>query len=611
MLFLEGHDDTTFFDALDVAQLLQNEFMRDSWQQDICNWLECMASDPDAPFGEDDVVVGTDPDVFSIVKRILNDCGWNDARISDFLNFIAATNAAPEFKGRLPIFDVLKPIYELRDDTLVRTEHPVRECCVEISNVEQLTRSCVAKFALRKSSLNCTPSNWPSHLRDTISNAFSIKSRNVFVRLLRSVFPTIFGNAIDLRERDALLAVVNETNRLLAFDDQPSRQRVFEFSVFYGVVHSNCANAESFDSYQSIKRRVESISRMYSSCLAYAYVIRNHECLMRKWDAIRKSPISMLSEDLVHLILSFVTLQTRTDCVPLEFNLACLSTPTGLRTDYGHNFVRGLGVELGLVPEWTMASTISTSTAFLESASTHVGSRWNVRDFAISMQNVARIKMVCRGWRVSVIGLLPQIQLEKDVGSELINGTFHVRVSVKRPTKRRTVAGYEDGLEYFSAWFLAFVSTKLEFSIGLERGSEHLQFANRWKKEKAVMHCSGFLGKPRSSNALEIRRVGARRYGRSADALIDPNNPFEVDPSIQMLTYPSNLRSTATGFELAFKISQTSKALSRLNGAAEGRDDGVRVHVQCGAWGGKTATFKVLPRKRYDVPKPTAAAARE
>jgi hypothetical protein len=296
----------------------------------------------------------------------------------------------------------------------------------------------------------------------------------------------------------------------------------------------------------------------------------------------------------------------------MPLKMACMSTPTGLQTDYGNHFVRGLGVELGIVPASTTADTITTTPEFLKVASTHVGSRWGVRNFAISMRNVARMKLVCRGWRAPVMGILPQIQLEKTGGggSELINGTFHVRVSLKRPIKRLTAEGYEDGLEFFSAWFLAFVSRRLEFSLGLERGDEHVQFSNRWKKEKSMMHVNGFIGKPHSSNSIEIRRVGPRRYGRSTEVQIDPNNPLELDPSIQMATYPSNLRSTAMGFEVALKICETSRALSRLNGAAEGRDDGVRVHVRCGAWGGQSEVFKIIPRKRYDVPKP-AAAARE
>ena len=125
------------------------------------------------------------------------------------------------------------------------------------------------------------------------------------------------------------------------------------------------------------------------------------------------------------------------------------------------------------------------------------------------------------------------------------------------------------------------------------------------------MHVSGFLGKPHSSNSIEIRRVSPRQYGRSADVQIDPNNPLELDPSIQMLTYPSNLQSAGMGFEVALKVGDTTKALSRLNGVSDGRDDGVRVHLRCGPWEGKSEVFKVVPRKRYDVPKPHAAAARE
>lgn len=615
MALPDDDEDYRFFNSLDVAQLLENEFLRDGWQKDICNWIEFMASDPDSPFDEDDII-GADstPDVVSLVKRILTDCGWEDARIIDFLNFVDATNVFRDFKGTLPIFDDSRtPMYELGDDaTLVRTQHSIAQCSVELANVAHLTKSTAVGFALRKSSLNGNPANWPPHLRDTITSAFSVKSRAVFAQLITSIFPTIFGNAVDLRKGDAFLAVVNEINRLLAFDDQSSRQSVFEMSIFYGIVHSNSSNVEYFDSYQSIQRRVESISRLYSSCIAYAHVIRNHDDILKQWDAVRKSPIASLDDDLVQLILSFVPLQTLADCSPLPLKQACLSTPTGLETDYGHHFVHGLGVELGLVPASTTAGTTTLTPQFLKVASMHVGSRWGVRDFAVSMKNLAKMKLVCRGWLAPVAGLLPQIQIEKlGGGPEPINGTFHVRMSLQRPVKRRTTAGYEDGLEFFSAWFLAFVSTKLEFSLGLERGNEHVQLASRWKKERDIMTVGGFLGRPHSSNSIEIRRVGPRRYGRrSADAVIDPSNPLKLDPSIQMLTYPLNLQSARMGFEVALKICETSKALSRLNGVPDGRDDGLRVHVRCGPWEGKSEVFKVLPRKRYDKP-PAAATTRE
>ncbi|MDA9603626.1 hypothetical protein N9S30_00560 [bacterium] len=613
MLPEEDDEDYRFFNSLDVAQLLENEFMRDGWETDVCSWIEHMVSDPDSPFDEDDIISAhSTPNVFSLIRKILADCEWTDARIIDFLNFVAATNVSRDFKGTLPIFDdSRKPMYELGEDaTLVRTQHSVAQCSVELANVVNLTKSTAVGFALRKSSLNGKPADWPPHLRDQIMSAFSIKSRAVFTRLVTSIFPTIFGNAVDLREGDALLAVVNEINRLLAFDDQSSLQSAFEMSIFYGIVHSNSSNVECFDSYQFLQRRVESISKLYSSCIAYAHVLRNHDGILKQWDATRKSPIASLDDDLVQLILSFVPLQTRADCTPIPLKMACMSTPTGLQTDYGHHFVRGLGVELGLVPTSTTADAITTTPEFLKVASTHVGSRWGIRDFAISMRNVARMKLVCRGWRAPVMGIFPQIQTEKlGGGSELINGTFHVRVSMKRPIKRRTTAGYEDGFEVFPAWFLAFVSRRLEFSLGLERGDEHVQFSNRWKREKSLMHVNGFIGKPHSSNSIEIRRMGPRRYGRAADVQIDPNDPFGLDPSIQMLTYPSNLRSTAMGFEIALKICETSKALSRLNGSVEGKDDGVRVHARCGPWSGKTEPFKVMPRKRYD--KPPAATARE
>lgn len=553
-----------------------------------------MATDQNSPFSTDDV----DVDVFSIIRRILTDCGWNDKKILSLVNLIASTNNLKDFKGTIPIFDAVNlEMYELGESgNLHRTTHSKEDCAVECPNIVQMVKSTSFGFELRKSKLNGDLLNWSAPTRSLIISAFSIKSRALFIKLLTSIYPAAFHNPIDLKLGDAFLAVANEVNRLMEFDDDSSKQKSFELALFYGIVHSNPKNIGQFDSYFLIRQRVKSIAKFTRSIANYRHCIQNHADILREWDSFRKSPISMLDADLIELILSFLPFYP--EAKSLELAETAISAPNGLQKDLIKTTARNTAVELGyLSAETAHVGTILTNPQFRKVSHNKVGELWTIRQFGVSIGEIARVKRVCRAWNAPIDRLLPKLQVTKIGGKvELIRGNFKVRLSFKRAVKRRVGGVYEDGFDHFPAWFSVFISNKLEFTLGLIRGDDSVKLATVWKNDRQMMgyssSLSGFVGRPISSSSIETRRVTKHPYwcGRDHNFMFAP---------MQMATHSTDLSSAQLGIEVSLKICETTKALSKLNG---GNDEGVRIHVKCGQLTASTEQFKVLPRKRYDNP---------
>ena len=608
---MDDFDDDEF-GGIDLGSFFGTSFMRDNWRDDVVKFLQEMALDSDAPFDDKSIDdFNSNSNVFALVKVVLSHCGWSDDEILSFVNLIDAVDNNRIIKGVVPLFNrPLPTIYALTTDRAGLRHVPGTARAVERADTAVITRKLMHEISIR-GGLKAGGKNMHAGGIKLVRTAFSIRNPQEFATIVFSIHPAAYQNAIDPKEDDIFLALVNEINRLLAYDDEASRMRVIEYSIFYGLVHPPGNRCRSiFCNYQDIQRRVEFLKQFVATVTSFNLLIETQQEFVKKWDICRKSPIATLPYDLLPHILSFSTLaEVNNGCLPLHLHETYMVDSRGPkwsrqnavispeavseRNIFGDQIAAAMGI--AAIGEDNMDTT------------TIVGHTWSVQSLARSIRNTARLTSVCKAWKPIATLLLPSINIELKSPCDallpfpdvVVGGKFSISVWPSRTVKRRHGNAYVDEMEHLPYWFLPYVSSRIDLSIDMQRGHQSVLLADKfckWRTSHAhvtyrKMACASI------ENCFSVMRAN-KPGGRNkvVHTWGEDYSPSSAEFStIQVLSLKAPIDHSLHTGDISINVRSTfrAKKASTLN------DDSndLRIKVACGNWSGRSTTITVKDRR--------------
>ena len=614
-VMFEGVDDE--FEGIELGSFFQTSFLRDNWQEDVIKWLQEMSFDRDSPFDDDSIAkFKSDSNVFALVRLVLSHCGWSDDEILSFVDLVDAIDNNKSIQGVLPLFHLPLPsIYTLKAERSVLRRIPATARAVERKDAAEVTRKLMYEISIRGGlKANGNIRNMHPGGMQLIRTAFQIKKPQDYATIVFSIHPAAHQNAIDPKEDDVFLALVNEINRLLAFDDEYSKTRILEYSIFYGLVHPPGNRCRSvFCNYQDIQRRVVFLKQFSETVTSFNMLAETQKDFVRKWDAHRTSPLSTLPQELVPYILSFSTVaQNDSDCLPMNLKDAYMVDSRGPKFPRRSAvFLQHGGDENEAALElniWRnkIASVMGIANdADNVDTTTTVGHLWSVQSLAKSIRNTARLMSVCKAWNPIATQLLPFINVELKSPCDalvpfpdvVVDRKFSISVWPSRTVKRRHGNEYHDEIEHLPYWFLPYVSSRIDLSIGMQRGHQSVFLADKFVKSRTSqahvtyrkMACASI---ETCFSVWRASKPGSRK--RVAHTWGEDYSPSSTEFStIPVLGLMAPIDHSLHTFEIPINVGSTTKKLSTLN------DDSndVRIKVACGNWGGRSSTITVKDRR--------------